>query len=312
MYNAVCSKCDQKKADIEWQKYLKEQETQKAIITKNAPTGATYQETYDSTLGQVKSNSYSTGIPTAENLQPIWKTEYCSLKEELNNHHDNVIITTTDDAYKLLHNFWVDAGKSTAVLATYVLAASDGVAKPIIDTKKLIYAFDDFGVIAEKTTIKGKDFISFSSRNNGNKRIYHALVDGVRIKANSSKKYPIDSPKMQQLGFAPKARIQGYKGAGVATFIISASIATTDLILDDDYHLVNWFGNVGTDMFKALVQAGGTEVILMIVGAATGAPIWLGTFVVVIFFGFTEVYFYKNEVSDKVIEKLESVIDHEK
>lgn len=308
MYNAVCSKCDQKKADIEWQKYLKEQETQKAIITKNAPTGATYQETYDSTLGQVKSNSYSTGIPTAENLQPIWKTEYCTLEEELNNHHDNVIITTTDDAYKLLHNFWVDAGRDVAILATQVLGASDGIAKPVIDTKKLVHGFDDFAVFAEKLEIKGKTFITFSGRNNRNQKIMHALVNGVRIKMNG-KKYPIDSPKMQQLGFAPKTRYQGYKGAGAATFIISASIATTDLILNDDYHLVNWFGAVGSDMFKFLLQAGGGEILFL--GAITlELPLIIGAGAVIILYISTEWFFEHYKVTDKVTKGLENVIDH--
>lgn len=250
------------------------------------------------------------GISTYDDaLIKPWEVETCTLEEDLNKNHQNVIITTTDDAYKLLHNFWVDAGKDVAILATYVLGVSDNVAKPVIDAQKLIYGFDDFQVFAEKVEMNGKTFISFSGRNNRNQKIMHALVNGVRIKMNG-KKYLIDSPKMQQLGFAPKTRFQGYKGAGAATFIISASIATTDLILNDDYHLVDWFGNVGTDMFKALVQVGATEVALLFVGGMVSSVIWAGA--VAFIFGYiaTEWFFNEFAVSEKVIKGLENVIEH--
>ncbi len=44
---------------------------------------------------------------------------------------------------------------------------------------------------------------------------------------------------------SPKTRANGLKGAGVLTFEVSAAITTTSLVFKYNYHLVDWFGNVG-------------------------------------------------------------------
>ncbi|MGN2752196.1 hypothetical protein [Aliivibrio fischeri] len=123
----------------------------------------------------------------------------------------------------------------------------------------------------------------------------------------NGKKYPINSPKVQQVGLSPKARANGFKGAGVLTFVVSAAIATTDLVFKDDYHLVDWFGNVGADMFKALLQFGAGEAILFGIIAMTGY-VTLG--LIAVFFVYVSIEWIWSEykVNDEVVKGLESVI----
>ncbi|WP_081249889.1 hypothetical protein, partial [Aliivibrio fischeri] len=193
------------------------------------------------------------GSKAIQALDDSWGLQ-CSLEDELNQNHQDVVILDLEDSHKLLNNFWVDLGKDTALIATSLNTANGWFqhTTPIFDAKGLVKQFGDINIKADIVESKGKQFIAFSGKKNG-KEILHALVNGTRINMNG-KKYPINSPKVQQVGLSPKARANGFKGAGVLTFVVSAAIATTDLVFKDDYHLVDWFGNVGADMFKALLQ----------------------------------------------------------
>ena len=124
----------------------------------------------------------------------------------------------------------------------------------------------------------------------------------------NGKKYPINSPKVQQVGLSPKARASGFKGAGVLTFVVSAAIATTDLVFKDDYHLVDWFGNVGSDMFKALLQFGAGEAVLFAV-LFLGGAIWVGF--IAVFFTYITIEWLWSEykVTDEIVLELESAIN---
>ncbi|WP_236793436.1 type VI secretion system PAAR protein, partial [Aliivibrio fischeri] len=186
------------------------------------------------------------GSKATQALDDSWRNEQqCSLIDELNNNHQDVVILDMEDTHKLLNNFWVDLGKDTAFLAASINSANTWFqhTTPIFDAKGLVKQFGDINIKADIIESKGKQFIAFSGKKNG-KEILHALVNGTRINMNG-KKYPINSPKVQQVGLSPKARANGFKGAGVLTFVVSAAIATTDLVFKDDYHLVDWFGNVG-------------------------------------------------------------------
>nr|WP_014343726.1 hypothetical protein [Aliivibrio fischeri]AEY78120.1 hypothetical protein [Aliivibrio fischeri] len=124
----------------------------------------------------------------------------------------------------------------------------------------------------------------------------------------NGKKYSINSPKVQQVGLSPKARANGFKGASVLTFVVSAAIATTDLVFKDDYHLVDWFGNVGADMFKALLQFGAGEAVLFIV-LSFGGTIVFGLIAVAVVYGTIEWLWGDYKVNDEIIKGLESVIN---
>jgi len=248
------------------------------------------------------------GSKAIQALDDSWSNEQqCSLVDELNNNHQDVVILDMEDTHKLLNNFWVDLGKDTALIAASLNTANGWFqhTAPIFDAKGLVKQFGDINIKAEIVESKGKQFIAFSGKKNG-KEILHALVNGTRINMNG-KKYPINSPKVQQVGLSPKARANGFKGAGVLTFVVSAAIATTDLVFKDDYHLVDWFGNVGADMFKALLQFGAGEAILFGIIAMTGY-VTLG--LIAVFFVYVSIEWIWSEykVNDEVVKGLESVI----
>lgn len=243
----------------------------------------------------------------AQALDNSWGLE-CSLEDELNNNHQNVVIFDLVDTHKLLNNFWVDAGKNTAALAASINSANAWFqhTTPIFDAKNLVKQFGDINIKADIVESKGKQFIAFSGKKNG-KEIMHALVNGTRINMNG-KKYPINSPKVQQVGLSPKARANGFKGAGVLTFVVSASIATTNLVFEDDYHLVDWFGNVGSDMFKALLQFGAGEALLFIALLTTGSVI-IGLLAVTAVYLSIEWFWNEYKVSDDIVNGLKDVIE---
>ncbi|MGF1907807.1 hypothetical protein L4C41_22285 [Aliivibrio salmonicida] len=240
-------------------------------------------------------------------LDDTWVQE-CSLEDELNNNHQDVVILDMEDSHKLLNNFWVDLGKDTALLAKSINSANAWFqhTTPIFDAVGLVKQFGDIHIKADIVESKGKQFFAFSGKKNG-KEILHALVNDTRINMNG-KKYPIDSPKVQQVGLSPKARMNGFKGAGVLTFVVSAAIATTELVFNDDYHLVDWFGNVGADMFKALLQFGAGEAVLLIV-LSFGGTIVFGLIAVAVIYGTIEWFWEEYKVNDEVVKGLESVIN---
>ncbi|WP_336505026.1 hypothetical protein [Aliivibrio fischeri] len=249
------------------------------------------------------------GSKATQALDDSWRNEQqCSLIDELNNNHQDVVILDIEDTHKLLNNFWVDLGKDTAFLAASINSANTWFqhTTPIFDAKGLVKQFGDINIKADIIESKGKQFIAFSGKKNG-KEILHALVNGTRINMNG-KKYPINSPKVQQVGLSPKARANGFKGAGVLTFVVSAAIATTDLVFKDDYHLVDWFGNVGADMFKALLQFGAGEAILLMIILVTGSFVF-GLIAVAIVYGTIEWLWSEYKVNDEIVNGLERVIN---
>ncbi|TMX31790.1 hypothetical protein DA100_18855 [Vibrio sp. Hep-1b-8] len=96
---------------------------------------------------------------------------------------------------------------------------------------------------------------------------------------------------------------------GVLTFVVSASIATSDLVFKDDYHLVNWFGNVGSDMFKALLQYGVGEAALFAVVTMTGSLLAGG---VMCAFAYLAIEFVwgKYNISKSIVAELENTVEN--
>lgn len=165
--------------------------------------------------------------------------------------------------------------------------------------------FGDYGVKAEVFTSKGKEYIAITTKNNSDKILRHVLVNGVRVKLNGHK-YRTNNYKMMQLGLTPQSRMSGYKGAAVVTFVISATINTNELVFNDDYHLVDWFGNVGTDMFKGMVAIGAGEAALLALGTYGIGAIVIGALVVVAVSLLIDIAFENMNVSEKVISELKN------
>lgn len=238
----------------------------------------------------------------------------CTLEDALNDNHQQTLILDELDSHILLHNIWIDMGRNTAALAMYINSAKSwgNHIDPIFDAASLVKQFGDVKITASLVQNKGgKNCIAFAGSKNG-EALRHALVNGVRI--NMERKYPLNSLKAIQTGFSPTVRLANFKGAAALTFIISASIATTDLVFKDDYHFVDWFGSVGSDMFKALAQYGAGEVALFAL-ATFNAPILAGAlFVAFAYIGIEIIwshYKLSNEiiaVSKDIVRELENAI----
>ncbi|MDC5869869.1 hypothetical protein OPW39_13645 [Vibrio europaeus] len=233
----------------------------------------------------------------------------CSLEEEMAKNHQHVLIADLEDAHKILHNVWVETGKNVAAIAASINTAKSWFnhTEPLFNAASIAKQFGDMGIKADLVESKGKTFVAFAGTDTNGKALKHAFVNGTRVNMNG-KKYPLNSFKATQAGFSPKARATAFKGAGVLTFVVSASIATTDLVFKDDYHLVSWFGNVGSDMFKFLVQVGVGEAVLLAMGTLS-SPVLVGAFFVAASYILIEIVWSEYDISNKIVGVLENVTE---
>ncbi|ENM3851151.1 hypothetical protein NTE31_003455 [Vibrio cholerae] len=233
----------------------------------------------------------------------------CSLEEEMAKNHQHVLIADLEDAHKILHNIWLESGRDVAAIAASINTSKSWFnhTEPMFNAHSIVKQFGDMGIKADLVESKGKTFVAFSGTDKNGKVLNHAFVNGTRINMNG-KKYPLNSFKSMQAGFSPKSKSANFKGAAALTFVVSASIATTDLVFKDDYHLVNWFGNVGSDMFKALVQFGAGEAALF-AAAFYGASILSGAVIVVLAYVLIEVVWEEYKISDKVVGGINSALE---
>lgn len=225
------------------------------------------------------------------------------LRDVLEANHKKAIILTLDDAFATLQDMWKEKGTDALNAANSTKDLGD-YGMTIYKSYELVKQFGDLGVRAEVFKSNGKEFIAITTKNNSSKVLRHVLVNEVRLKVNGHK-YRINNPKISQLGLSPQSRASGFKGGATVTFVISAAINTNELIFNDQFNLVDWFGNVGIDMFKALVQFGAGEAVLLLAGTI-GAPILVGTVLVVMTYVIIDLAFDKWEVSEKVVGALNS------
>ncbi|SGZ08295.1 hypothetical protein [Moritella viscosa] len=224
------------------------------------------------------------------------------LRRELESNHQQAILLTLDDAAQTLASMWDDSNRTDTLkfLDKIRGAGVNGVA--IYKAYEMVKQFKDLGVVANIFESNGKEYIAIVTKNNSEKILRHVLVNGVRVKVNGHK-YRIDNPKVMQLGLTPQSRATAFKGSMAITFVISAAINTNDLIFKDDYHFVDWFGNVGVDIFKSLVAFGAAEVAILILGAFN-MPILIGVMVAVAVSYYIDSLFNEWKVSEKLVSGL--------
>ncbi|WP_429236455.1 type VI secretion system PAAR protein [Aeromonas salmonicida] len=225
------------------------------------------------------------------------------LRDVLEANHKKAIILTLEDAMATLQDMWQEKGTDALKTASSTKDLGD-YGMTIYKSYELVKQFGDMGVRAEVFKSNGKEYIAITTKNNSGKVLRHVLVNEVRLKLNGHK-YRINNPKISQLGLSPQSRATSFKGGAAVTFVISAGINTNELIFNDQFHLVDWFGNVGADMFKALVQFGAGEAVLLLAFAA-GAPILIGTLLVIATYVIIDIAFEEWEVSEKVVGALNS------
>lgn len=225
------------------------------------------------------------------------------LRAVLEANHKKAIILTPEDAMATLKDMWKEKGTDALNTANSTKDLGD-YGMTIYKSYELVKQFGDLGVKAEVFKSNGKEYIAITTKNNSSKVLRHVLVNEVRLKINGHK-YRINNPKISQLGLSPQSRASGFKGGAAVTFVISAGINTNELIFNDQFYLVDWFGNVGADMFKALIQFGAGEAVLLLAGTL-GAPILVGTVLVIMAYVAIDLAFEKWEVSEKVVGALNS------
>ncbi|RKJ83437.1 hypothetical protein D6R50_24725 [Aeromonas veronii] len=276
------------------------------------------------TLNEPAKGYWVDGAPVWPAYNPVTGEDLSDkLRDVLEANHKKAIILTLADAAATLKDMakelavelkdkaesfsWEKDGTKTLEAAS---SANDfgGYGAAVYKAYDLAKQFGDYGVKAEVFTSKGKEYIAITTKNNGDKVMRHALVNGVRIKFNGHK-YRLNNYKVVQLGLTPQSRASGYKGGAVATFFISVAINTNDLIFNDNFHLVNWFGNVGTDMFKGMLAIGAGEAVLLAMGLTGGTAIVVGAIVVVAVSVAIDMVFKEWKVSDRVISGLENAIN---
>lgn len=262
------------------------------------------------TLNEPAKGYWVDGEPVWPAYNPVTGEDLSDqLREVLEANHKKAIILSLADAAATLKDMareysWEKNGTQTLEAAS---TANDigGYGAAIYKAYDLAKQFGDYGVKAEVFTSKGKEYIAITTKNNGDKMLRHALVNGVRIKFNGHK-YRLNNYKVVQLGLTPQSRMAGYKGGAAVTFVISAAINTNELVFNDDFHLVDWFGNVGTDMFKGMLAIGTGEAILLTMGLTGGAAILIGALLVVGVSIAIEFVFEEWNVSDKIVSGLKN------
>lgn len=275
------------------------------------------------TLNEPAKGYWVDGAPVWPAYNPVTGEDLSDkLREVLEANHKKAIILTLADAAATLKDMakelavelkdkaetfsWEKDGTKTLEAAN---TANDwgGYGAAVYKAYDLARQFGDYGVKAEVFTSKGKEYIAITTKNNGDKVMRHALVNGVRVKFNGHK-YRLNNYKVVQLGLTPQGRAGGYKGGAVATFIISATINTNELVFNDDYHLVDWFGNVGTDMFKGILAIAAGEAFLLAIGVSGGA-ILLGVLAVVGASYAIDKIFEEWHISEKVVSELKNAFE---
>lgn len=156
---------------------------------------------------------------TEETMRGMYWPPYDPLKREdlsdkfrelLEANHKKAIILTPEDAHKTLLSMWEEQGTAgMKVLDKLRDYSSHGNA--LYKSYELVKQFGSLGVATEVFTMRGKEYIAITTKNNSSKVLRHVLVNGVRVKLNG-KQYRVNNPKIIQLGLAPQSRVQGFKG----------------------------------------------------------------------------------------------------
>ncbi|MDF4652532.1 hypothetical protein P3502_25165, partial [Vibrio parahaemolyticus] len=225
--------------------------------------------------------------------EPEWNKDLQDdLKEYLEGRHTQVCIFSVDDAAKCEMNIWHQKNEEGETIGSETLKLLDDIHSKIdmgigiITAAKISKALGGFGItVKQYIDAQGIERVIISSLWNDPKK-YYAVVNGLNIKKNYP--YRITNPTIKQLGVLAEDTLNGFKKGAVLSLIISATINTNELMFNDDYHLVDWCGSMGSDLFKLLATGavvGGIICLTVALGVAipmvVGAMVWVGVDVII-------------------------------
>jgi hypothetical protein len=231
------------------------------------------------------------------------------LKKYLEGRHTQVCILTIDDAAKCALNIWNQKKEDGETIGSEVLGILDEIHSKIdmgiglIAAAKVSKALGGLGVtVKQYFDAKGIERVIVSSLWNDTK-MHYATVNGFNIKKNHP--YRITNPTIKQLGVLAEDTINGFKKGAVLSLIVSATINTNELVFNDDYHLVDWCGSMGSDLFKAMsVLALSSLAVALTVAMGISMPIIAGVLVWVGIELFVDSMWGEFKVEDSIVNGL--------
>ncbi|MFA0226678.1 hypothetical protein AB4483_21715 [Vibrio splendidus] len=271
---------------------------QKNATTREITRSSTTQQT---TFAETQSNMvwppYNPVAPEGE------KDLTEKLNEALERNHVQVHIMSIWDTMVYTVNHWNAMTSEGKTFGSDVLETINKIkgyldkGKEILHAVYLSKALGSLGIVAKETTTKnGKSAIVISSLWNDSK-MHYATVNGINIKKNHP--YLMDNPKVKQLGLAETSKVGGAIKAGVLTLIISAALATEKLINNDEYHMVDWYGTMGTE----LVKIGVTSAITLLF-VTSSMPIVMGVAIAISIALAVDFLFGKFKVEERITKEL--------
>lgn len=231
------------------------------------------------------------------------------LKGYLAGLHTQVCIFSVEDAAKCALNIWNQKKEDGETIGSDVLDLLDEIHSKIdigvglIAAAKVSKALGGLGVtVKQYFDAKGIERVIVSSLWNDTK-MHYATVNGLNIKKNHP--YRINNPTIKQLGVLAEDAVNGFKKGAVLSLIVSATINTNELVFNDDYHLVDWCGSMGSDLFKAMsVLALSSLAVALTVAMGISMPIIAGALVWVGIELFVDSMWDEFKVEDSIVDGL--------
>lgn len=235
------------------------------------------------------------------------------LKEYLEGRHTQVCIFTVDDAAKCALNLWHQKNKEGETFGKDVLDALEYIHSKIdigvglIAAAKVSKALGGLGVMVKQfVDSKGVERIIISSLWNDSK-MHYAVVNGLNIKKNHP--YRVTNPTIKQLGVLAEDTVNGFKKGAVLSLIVSAAINTNELVFNDDYHLVDWCGSMGSDLFKVMVSlAASTGLVSLFVLFGLSVPLLVSFLVFVLVDAALDLFWDEFEIEEKLTNELKTAV----
>lgn len=233
------------------------------------------------------------------------------LKTYLEEKHTQVCILSVEDAAKCALNIWAQKQADGETIGTHSLKLLDEI-KQHVDAGVAIIAASKLSLALGGLGITVKQFIDSANNERiiisslwNDKKMHYAVVNGLNVKKNHP--YLVTNPTVKQLGLLAQDTIKEFKKGAVLSFVISATVNTNELIFNDDYHLVDWCGDIGEDLFKAMtVLAIGTLAVSLAVTLGITYPVWLAT-ILWVGLDYSVGKFYDGlNVSDSIVEVIKS------
>ncbi|EGQ7796296.1 hypothetical protein I6Y99_005188, partial [Vibrio parahaemolyticus] len=121
--------------------------------------------------------------------------------------------------------------------------------------------------------------------------------------------YRITNPTIKQLGVLAEDTVNGFKKGAALSLVVSATINTNELVFNDDYHLVDWCGSMGSDLFKVMVSlAASTGLVSLFVLFGLSVPLLASFLVFVLVDAALDLFWDEFKIEEKLTNELKAAV----